>query len=76
MGLLFLTETTISMACFVISGLNTIFHWWAQFWIVVRSFSSKLCVTFTSDTLLNNEESSANNFISAEMLSGRSFNVY
>ena len=38
-----------------------------KFALIMTFLQSKVCVSFTSDILLNNEESSANNFILASL---------
>ena len=71
MGLLFLTENTTSTACLVMSGLKAIFHSQPQSEIDSRYVSNIICVSLTSVTRTNRDESSANNFM-VDMFSGRS----
>ena len=48
-GMFFLTEKITSIACLFISGLNTIFHWWAQIVTVCKSFTGFTWVSATSE---------------------------
>ena len=64
---LYLEENMISTACLVMSGLNFIFHVDAQFSIVFRSVDRLKFASWRSFTLINKDESSANNFIVEEI---------
>ena len=51
----FFQEKIISCVCLVRSGLNDIFHWYAQFSIFNRSQLSVKVEVFTQFKLLNKE---------------------
>ena len=55
----FFLEKRFSCACLVRSGLNDIFHWYAQPCIFDRSLLSVEPEVFTQFTMLNKEVSSA-----------------
>ena len=38
LGVDFVQENKTSVACLVGSGLNSNFHWWAHWWIMLRSW--------------------------------------
>ena len=72
LGLMFLLEKMISTACLLISGLNFIFHWFAQAVILSRSLVRVKCACSTSFTLIKRDASSANSFMLDEIPSARS----
>ena len=66
-------EKIISCACLVRSGLNDIFHWYAQSCIFNRSLLSVEAEVFTQFTMLNKEVSSAESLPSEFSPSATSF---
>ena len=66
-------EKIISCASLVRSGLNDIFHWYAQFRIFNRSLLSVEAEVFLQFTILNKEVSSAKSLTSKFSPSGTSF---
>ena len=69
----FFLEKKISCACLVRSGLNYIFHWYAESCIFNRSLLSVEAEVFTQFTMLHREVSSAKSLTSKFSPSGRSF---
>ena len=69
----FFPEKIISCASLVRSGLNDIFHWYAQSCIFHRSLLSVEAVVFAQFAMLNNEVSSVKSLTSEFCPSGRSF---
>ena len=69
----FFLEKIISCASLVRSGLNDIFHWYAQFRIFNRSLLSVEAEVFLQFTILNKEVSSAKSLTSKFSPSGTSF---
>ena len=69
----FFMEKIISCACLVRSGLNDIFHWYAQSCIFNRSLLSVEAEVFTQSAMLNKEVSSAKGLTSEFDPSSRSF---
>ena len=73
MVVFFFLEKIVSRACLDRSGLNDIFHWYAQSCIFNRSLLSVEAEVFTQFTMLNKEVSSAKSLTSEFSPSGKSF---
>ena len=58
----FCKKKITSCACLEISGLKLIFHWKAQFVILVKSLFKSFVAFLILCTVANNEVSSANSF--------------
>ena len=56
-------KNSSSIACLVETGLNSNFHWWAQWLIVLSSWFNSLAEVTGSLTIENNTVSSAKNLI-------------
>ena len=69
----FFLEKISSCVCLVLSGLNDIYYWYAQFCIFNRSLINAEAEVFTQFTMLNKEVSSAKSLTSEISPSGRSF---